>query len=643
MTPFNQYASLQGISDRTLYRWIKAGDVLKIERNGEPFIIDNAELKINDPKAIEAVKKMKRVEWDRAVLQVYQALTNPNYDPYKAHSLKKELFAAISEEVKHWAIKGVVIKGYELKSLYRKLKKGKVARTRRCDRGVRKNNILKSPSVQSKLLAVAWHVFGKPAAAYNISLMCDKVKEFAQQNEDFYELAGIPKVTMYRFLADEFEACGADKAHLLMNHYNLAKQTRARNIGAFTSDVQFMDYIIGDDHKSDIDKVLVWDEVRKEYRKETVRGWYWIEGKTQKILSYVCVARDITAEDVKLSLLEALQSYGKPNVAVMVDNGVGKSADVLDFCLKAGVTMEFSKPYEPTHKATVERIFGYVKNEFDVYFENYVGNNHEKEGRHRSSKLSPEECTVTYEEYSKKLHNYINGFFETRERQRVLDNKKIKISIRDFFDTYWKNHTKQEIEDRILRFAYQKMRVKRYNNGLQLTINKQVYNYMPSPDLSPVFNGRPYEVYYNENDMNRVDLYAANDFIDKTDGKTVLINKGAYITTLESFSLYTMSQRKAKMAEKNRAVTKHLRHAVDALIDKSIVSTVNAEGIVTDNRKKAKKEILAVIKDALPLDKIETIVVKASEVKTIGQNDLDILAEAEKVEITEDDWRELND
>ena len=636
MTPFNQYLQLNSISRRTLFYWIEKGDVLSIKQPDGIYIVTTSDLTLQDPKAIAAIKESKREEWNRLILTACNALTNKLPD---ANKLRNETIQYITNDAEHWQGKGIFIPGYNLKSLYRKIKKGKVHREKRSDFGTYRNSVLQSVTTQQKLLAAAWHLFGKPSAKLNYSLVYDKIKDFAEANEAFWELADIPESTMLHFLKKEFVAFGLDKAHKLLNHYNLYKKTKATNRGAFTKDVQFMDYIIGDDHKLDIDKVLVWDEVRKEFRKETVRVWVWIEGKTQKILSYTLLPRDLNAEDLKLSLMEALSVYGKPAKAVMIDNGIGKSSAFQDFCLKCGVHIEYSKPYEPTNKSTVERLFGYIKNEFDVYEENYVGANHPVEGRHRSNQLSAEDCKVTFEQYEKRFDAYIAGFFQTRERLRQIDNKRINISIKDLYDSYARNWTKIEISPRILRYASQQFKRVRYNNGAQFIIKKQVYSYMPNPDLSHVFNGRVFDLYFDMKDMNRVDMYAVDSFIDRTTGQQV--TKGEFICSLESFELFTTSERKARTAKTNKKIEKALREISNLYVDKVVASTVEDTGKINDERKRVKKQIYNEVKKSLPAEKIRTIVVKASEVKTTDSTDLP--DSQEKIIITPEDYKELEE
>jgi len=636
MIEFNKYLEIQGIDRSTLFRHIAERRVFQIKQGGKAFIVDEQEVYINadDKKKRKELISSIKESWNQEILKAYNAIGTE-----QERLSREKTLTTILKELKFWQKRGISIVGYNDKSIYRKIKKGKVQRTQRADKLTYRHKVLKSSSAQSKILAAAWHLFGKPSACLNYSLMYDKIIDFAKKNELFYEIVDIAKSTMVNFLQQEFKAIGLDKAHQLINHYNLHKKTKARNKGAFTTDVQFMDYIIGDDHKMDIDKVFVYDEITKKLKLEKVQGWFWIEGKTQKILSYVLKTGDLNADDLKLSLMEALAAYGRPKKAIMIDNGVGRASAFQDFCIKCGLHIEFSTPYEPTEKSNVERIFGYMKNEFDVYENNYVGSDHAKEGRHKSSNLMPEDCQITFQEYSKKLDEYLNGFYETRQRRRVIDNKVIKISIKDLYEHFAAHHTVDVIEDRILAYAYQFEKVLRYNNGISFTMKNRVYNYLPDPTLSSVFNNQRFIVCYNPNDMNKVHMYALTAIIDKSTG--AVYEKSEFITTLESFELYSSDERRAKITAINKKIDKNLRSIAELKTDVIIASTVAEDGSITDRRKKVKKQVYNEIKNALPVQKIKSYMVEASQVKQVDEMNREN-ANAEAVIVTDDDFAELS-
>jgi len=642
MIEFQKYLEISGIDRSTLFRWLADPDknVHQVKFSGKAYIVDEQETYINvdDKKKRKQIIASIKEAWNQLILQAYNAIGSDN-----ERAARTKTVETIEKEVKFWQLRGVDIVGYNEKSIYRKIKKGKVNREQRADkltyRRIYANRelILHSQTAQSKLLAAAWHLFGKPSACLNYKLMYAKIKDYAEQNEMFYELAAIPESTMINFLKQEFTALALDKAHQLLNHYNLHKKTKARNKGAFTSDIQFMDYIIGDDHKMDIDKVFVYDELSGKMKLEKVQGWFWIEGKTQKILSYVLKTGDLNADDLKISLMEALAKYGRPKKAIMIDNGVGRASAFQDFCIKAGLQIEFSTPYEPTEKANVERIFRYMKDEFDVFENNYVGSDHAKEGRHKTSVLSPEACQITFKEYSQKLETYLTGFYETRERRRVIDNKVFKISIKDLYEHFAAHHVKDEVEARILAYAYQFEKVLRYNNGLTFTMKNRVYNYMPDPNLTSVFNGKRYIICYNPNDMNKVFMYAIDKIIDKTTGE--VYERNEYITALESYENFTSNERRAMITAKNKKVDKHLRQIAELKTDVVIASTVDVNGEVIEERKAIKKRIFNEIKNSVPVEKIKAITVEASQVKQADE--MNVPEDQEATIVTDADFADL--
>lgn len=632
MIEFQKYLEITGIDRSTLFRWIADSnkEVYQVKISGKAYIVDKSEacIQLEDKKKRKQLIASITEQWNQLILTAHNALGTE-----AEKTTRNDAVETITKEVKFWQKRGIDIIGFNEKSIYRKIKEGKVQRGTRSDKltyrtkYAGKEKILGLSTAQSKLLAVAWLLFGKPSACLNYSLMYHKIKDYAQQNEMFYELAAIPESTMTNFLKQEFKANGLDKAHQLINHFNLFKKTKAKNKGAFTKDIQFMDYIIGDDHKMDIDKVFVYDEMTKELKLEKVQGWFWIEAKTQKVLSYILKTGDITTDDLKVSLMEALSVYGKPQKAIMIDNGIGRSSMFQDFCIKAGLHIEYSTPYEPTEKANVERIFRYMKDEFDVYEENFVGSNHAKEGRHRSSVLMPEECKITFKEYADKLESYIYGFYETKERRRVDDNKKLKISIRDYFNSYFKNYTVNPVEPRILAYAYRFDKILKYNNGLTFSINNRVYNYMPDPYLSPVFNGKRYIVSYNPNNMQKVWIYALDKIICKING--VEYNRLDLVAELNEYGSYNNEERRKLITKTNKEIKKHLRKVADLKTDVEISAVVEVNGKLIEERKQIRKRIFKQIENSMPVEKIKEINIDASDVKQ--KNEAEIYQPAERL------------
>lgn len=632
MLSIEKFADLNQIAVRTVYDQIRKGKLQSLKLDGTSYVVTNEELELNDEKLKRQILKAKRKEWNRIILQL-----NQNIKAGLDGCNVKMTIDAIRKDVKHWEEKGIKVTGFSEKSLYRKIKQGKTDRKTRDDKHIYRNSVLKSVSALDKLLALASHFYFKNAYP-NVNLTIDLIHKHAKENEDYWELADVPRSTMKRTLNKEFYSRGWKEKHQFLNHYNRWKQNKAKVHGAFTDHVKFMDWIVGDDHKSDIDKVLVFNPNRNEFEKQTVHGWFWLEAKTQKVLSYIIKPGELNAEDLILTLMDALMQYGKPNKGVLIDNGIGESVRFQEFLLKAGIPLKFSKPYEPTHKATIERSFAYHKTEHDAFLKNFVGSNHLVEGRHSTSKLSAEDCHITFNDYKKSLDTYLTNFYEQRERDRTIDAKVIRISIKELFDSFWKNFDKRPVDTKVLRYAYSQDEIRRFNNGISFIRNKTRFNYLPSEALAPAFNNRKYTVCFNPADLNVIDIYALEDIIDKTTGE--FKQKGDYVTTLYNLRNVDPVERQAQVAKFNKQAEKYLRQYVKTSIDgqvfqqgasDSVNSTVNEAGKIISVRKRIEKDALSIIKNAVPVEKIKSLVSKQ-----------DKLPEEEAV-LTEDSWKELEE
>jgi transposase InsO family protein/predicted DNA-binding transcriptional regulator AlpA len=609
MQSIEEFLNKSGISRATLFNHIKSGKLLSYKINGRTFIYTDEEIGITCPKLKSQIVKSKKAEWNQIITNYQLSMkSGAPVDP-------RQLINSILTDLKHWETKGISVTGFSEKSIYRKLKQDSLERKTRDDIGILRNSVLRSNSALNKLLGIAAYFYFKNSYP-NVSITCDLVLKYSKENEEYWELAAIPKATMKRVLTKEFYERGYKEKHQMLNHFNKWKQSRAKVTGAFTDHIEFMDWIIGDDHKSDIDKVLNWNPLRNCYEKETVKGWHWIEGKTQKILSYTVKPGEINSEDLILSLMEALMSYGRPVKGILVDQGVAKSMRFQDFCAKAGIALKFSKPYEPTHKATIERSFRYVKEEHDAFLKNFVGGNHPEEGRHTSAKLSAEATDITFEEYRRSLDNYINDFYETRERNRTIDNKIIQISIRDLFNSYWRNFDKQDMDPRVLRYAYQFEEIRKYTCGMITFSRKNIrYNYMPAEALPPAFNNRKYRICCNPLDLSSIDVYSTCHIEDKSTGWVV--DRNDLIGTFNNIRAMDPEKRQAEVLKFNRQADKYLKQYVKVAVDAAVVENDNADavnavveqgGAIIDVRKQIEKTALNVIKTSMPVQRIKDIV-----------------------------------
>jgi len=553
----------------------------------------------------------------------------------------------IMKKVEHYKNLGIKLAGYSLRSIQRKMATGKIERKKRQEQKQYRNKTLSSNTTLEKILMLACKFYFKAAGSGrkgrggkrisgNLLLTTDLILKYAKENEDFWEIAAIPRTTLYRTLQKEFTKLSSREHHQYLNHFNLWKKNKIRVPGAFTDHVNFGDWIVGDDHRSDIDKVLVWNKTRRVYEKKSIIGWYWKELKTQKVLSYLLVTSDgLTAEHLVLSLIEALQKFGRPAKGILIDNGLGKSQRFVEFCNKLGLAIKFSKPYEPTDKSPAERAFGYIKNEHDVFQANFTGSNHPEEGRHPTAALSAPQPEVTFEQYKKSLENYLFGFYETRERRKVIDGKRIRISIRDLFNSYWKNWNKNQISDTVLRYAYSCNDVKKFdNNRISLIRNGEVYYYTPKDALPPAFNNRKYIIAYMPNDYSKIDLYATTNIVDSITGWQVA--KGEYVTTLYNLRELPNEEKLLRVNKLNHQINKYHKQIAKVIAEKTALvndvefnSVIGANGKVSGELRKKERKIKQLIENAMPIEKIEEVIASSQAVSKTN-------------EITEADWAELD-
>ena len=408
MTHIEEYCTINNISRRWAEKLISTGKLPAIKQNGKTYIITHQ----------EPSNKAETISPKEFTSQIRQKAAT-------GVSIEKLLIEVEIYEKKN----GQKLKGCSYKTLWA-ISAGKrdAKRKDRGDKYAVKNPLLKNS--QNKLLEIAsWLYFQN--AQPNLSLTCDLINEYAKTNEEYYELAAIPKATMYSYLRSSFNASGYRLLHEFLNHYNTFSRDLPTVKGAFTNDIRFFDYIIGDDHKLDIASVLVWDESKKEFISKQMKLWLWVEAVTMYPLGWCIKVGDFTTNDLIQSLTPVLLKYGYPMKSVMVDNGIGRSEEFKNFLTNAGTSVEFSEAYKPTNKSTGERSFGFIKNEHDVFFKNFVGPDKLRESRHSTNKLSPEDAVIFFEEAKKSLESYLLSFCITRRRNRRIDRKQVNISIKE--------------------------------------------------------------------------------------------------------------------------------------------------------------------------------------------------------------------
>jgi hypothetical protein len=656
MQTIEDYLNTNSISRSTLFLKLKSGEILSTKINGTRYILDLTEsepgLKIHNASAVKEVIKSKRSEWDTLILQAKQT----GDKSHRVH-LIEEITADLERFKKH----GFKITGYDKRSIYRKISTiaagGKLQRKTRDEQKPYRNEILQKDSNVQLLLNASSDIYLnlptyklRSRLKSNLKLVVDRIIDFAKrcrENEDYWEyavLADIPPSTMRRTLYKEFSERAFNELHEYKNHFGRWKNRKVHVAGAFTDDQEFMDYIIGDDHKGDIDKVLVWNPLQNKYETKAVKAWAWMEGLTQKVLGYTFTTGELNAEDLVKSLIPVFKIFGKPKKYVLLDNGIGHSTRFEKFLADAEVPWHFAKPHDPTGKSPVERMFKYWKEEFDVFFPNYVGSNHPVEGKHPTASLSAPKATVTFEQYIKQFENYAYGFYETRPRKRVIKNKAIKASIRELFDSYYKYHEKLEVDIRKLRYGWQHKVIKTFDNKVILYKNGVNFTYLPADALSLVLNDRKYIICYDPTDMSEIDMYNISPIADKHTGE--YWDRNQLVATLYNMNAMPPAEKMALAAKLNKQRDKKVKELARVMVDSELLnsdviinSTVKETGKLVNERKQLEREAVVSVKTALPVEKISDMVTRKLSKVLEKPNDEVMLV---NTGLTEEDWNELN-
>ncbi|MDI6804643.1 MAG: hypothetical protein QME58_12500 [Bacteroidota bacterium] len=600
MTPIQDYIKNSKFGRAWIYEKINRGELYSLNINNRTYIIEPDEAKtitLNADQRAVLVESIKS-ELDDLILAVARTLEG------KAATIK-----FIQHKAERWQLLGVELRGYDHKSVYRKLKKislhghTALARKTRSDKFAVKNALLSK--MFDKARALASYIYFKNANI-NLSLVVDLVQHFARNNEEYYELAAVPRSTLYRQLGLDFKQSGYPTLHQYFNHYNLFMKQLPTVIGAFTDDVGFMDYIVGDDHKADVASVFVWDDTKRDYVQKKVQIWFWAEARTMNPLGWIVKVGDFTAQDIINSLVPVVAQFGLPRKKFLVDNGICRGDDFKEFVKKLYLNtndhaLKFSKPYTPTDKATIERCFGFFKSELDGFFTNFVGPDKEKESRHTTQKLSPEECNIFLQDYQKSFENYIQGFYLTRPRTRVVKGKKEKVNILDYFNRNWTGYIKHDISMQTIRYAMSCEDIKVYNHRLIFRGEQ----YLPALSLPVSFNGHKFRVVYNPSEPSEVDLYAFEQMFDRATGE--IYESGSYIATLCNTRM--QADKHHQVNNNRKEINKHVKVIAEAKLaememnseefSKALVPNIAPDGEIIRKRELIKKQLEADIKEKL--------------------------------------------
>jgi len=497
---------------------------------------------------------------------------------------------------------GNLPKGFSKKSIYRKWhKRHKLNQFKvRIDKGKPRNKLLNKmkDTVINNFLQIYYKI-GQPNCMFAVK----RLQEIASKTEELYEIAAIPRITLYKFCRQYLID------NNLLQSWNYAnrrgKFQQISITGAFTDDIEFMDWYAMDDRKADISGVLVWDEVKKEWKTKTVFYWIIIEMKTMMPIGWVIKPDALNSQDVINALNQAFLSYGLPKKGILFDNGIGYSAQVQYYitrikqlyCGSGYFTSPF-KPgpaYTPTYKANIERFNKLLKDEFDLNFRNYVGGKRE-EVRHSSLRLSPEQAEHTISEYIRMAEAYLTGDCINRKRHRIIGGKEMHITISELFEKLSDGFEFCKVEAKDLAWAsleYDKPRI--FKGIIKLTHKGTVINYLPE-NVPYELIGKKVYVAYNRQDMSRIWIYSAENF-----GK---IKRGDYISTAEAMNL--IADKQATIFKANAELRKAAKAHKEAILNyiASTNNTINEalNSIITEDGKaiSKRKELLRKLQTAEP-------------------------------------------
>jgi len=562
MIHIQEYAKLCRKSRRTIERQIRKGQLLVVKKL-KTYIVEPDKI-AEEQKIKEALKH----NWDQAIQKCIHLFSKIK-DVSSANAALRNIINHIIKQKEEFEYKyNTSIRGYSYKSIRRKITSGKVTRSTRADKFSVKNRILKISTNQSRLINLASYVYYKNSTS-NFSLLTDLIIEYSKRNEDFYEFAAVPRSTLYKFLYNRFTQSGAQSIHQFLNHKNLFHANLPKVPGAFTHDIDFMQYILGDDNLRDTHSVLVWDDTARNYVPKRARIWKWIEAKTMYPVGWLIKVGDFTTADLINSLTNVLYQYGLPKESIVVDNGIGRGQEFKGFLAKLGLIvpdekiysklgywqheqrLDFSEAYTTTNKAPVERSFGLTKNEFDVFSESFVGPDKKNEARHRGLQLSPEMPTETFEEYKARFEAYLTGFYIERPRTRKTKDGTLRISIKDYWEKNYQSHTNIPIDKSRLRLAVCKEEViKKFNNNLHF----KGFTFMPSNAQPFSFYNRKFKILYNPADLAEIDLYALDAFYNEDTGE--MYERGQLVITLYNLEADPLKYTKIQKLKKEIHKTK---------------------------------------------------------------------------------------
>ena len=610
-----EFQRQENISRATFYNWRKAGGLKEIKIHNECYYYKPSEIKTFTDEETQLFLESRYELWNRRLNDahtIYRHFGKPTKDT-------TEIITAIEKEVSFYSeLFKTEIKGFNKRSLQMKVKTGQIERKARVEKSQFRNHVLKSkPQTFDKALQLVSTYFQDALGSLNLAI--DRAIHFAKSNEEYYEVAAVNIHTLRRHIAKAAKQSGFRTVHEYMNHYNTFRKSLAYVKGSFTDDIEFGQVFSMDDHKFDIAGVQVWNEELSKFEQKQLYSWFVVEMKTMYPLAWSIKASPFTSEDIIKLMMRCFRHHGLPTVKFICDQGLGKSERIKEFCNRLNLILEPQEPYCATQKAVIERLFEIIKEECDVYNENFTGSNHPVEGRHRDRTLSPEDTTELVNEAIQRYENYLSGFFLDRPRKREikgiehLNDNSGRVSTRALYDHFIQSFEPKKVSDVQLRYAYMKYDVVKNFDNFYMKFKKEIYLPDSNSDVSIVLNDKSYTytVAYNPDDLNKIDLYSNQDIIDRITGD--FISKGDYVCTLESLANLPAEEKKRRVAVYNKHINKKIKELAVNLrakgtLEKNLVNTTIGDTGMISIIKEQTKEIENVIKNHLPMDKITDIV-----------------------------------
>lgn len=627
MIHIEEYCKLNSITRQWVKELINRNEIPSEKINGQRYIIVPPPVKTAEESGFPSPDKFK------SGIREFVAKCGKLYI--------KDALRRISE---YETATGHKIKGLSGRTLYG-IAEGKraVYHRKRKDSGTVRNPNL--ATAKEKIEAIAGKLFMQ-LGEKNYRFVTTRIQELAKANESLYEVAAIPQPTLYRYVRNYLSPY--NNVWDYANNHKAFLKSLPKVQGAFTDDIEFMDYIAFDDHKADVAGSWYWNEVKSKWEMRKV--WYWIaiEMLTMMPVGWVILPREPNSEDVINVLIQSMLKVGLPKKGYLFDNGIGYSERVQTFMsrikLQSAGSGYFSKdfmpvaPYEPTHKSNIELFNRHIKKELDVWYKNYVGGSRD-EVRNSGKRLMPEECDHIVEEYIVNAEAYLTGDCVNRLRKRVIKSTALKTSTIDLFDKFRNQYQPYFLDEKSIRWALMDdTQVKTFNGSISLYHSGVRFNYHDE-SYNPALEGRKFIISILPTNLSKMDLYATEDFIDTHTG--VSYERGQYVTTLQSMRDLPMSERQQLVFKGNAQKRQLARKLKEKLLDTALlqfpdlIPIVNTYITVNGEALDMRKQLLARmnrINETTPLNSIAeyirhevTAISSGTELTYEGEEDLEAI------------------